>query len=236
MVIHPLMKVYGSKWSSSKTLPPPIHAVIVESFAGGAGYSLRHHEKNVVLYERHPQLHFLWKWLIETARESDIRDIPIDVPTGTDIRTLGLSEGQSTLMKWWQRTNNFSPTWLTSPWGHLPGQFTANTRARVAEEVQAIKHWNLVGCDWNDPHADLESTWFIDPPYQYNYRYGAPALDYAELGQWCRGLSGQVIVCEAACPKTGAVPDWLPFSPWKKRVTSRRSATGYSNELIWENR
>ena len=48
-ITGPLFKWFGSKWLSSKHYPAPEHDVIFEPFAGSAGYSLRHHEKQFVL-------------------------------------------------------------------------------------------------------------------------------------------------------------------------------------------
>lgn len=211
----PLFKWFGSKWLASKGYPNPRHPVIVEPFAGSAGYACRHATHSVFLRESNPMLVDLWTWLIEEATSTAILDIPIGVPEGTDIRGLGLSDGQALLLKHWQRTNNYGACWTISPWGDKPGQWTANTRARVADEVHEVKHWS-VG-DWHGP-----ATWFIDPPYQYNYQYGCKPTDYAALGQWVRGLDGQVIVCEARCPKTDRIPDWLPFTDFASRITSRR--------------
>ncbi len=233
-MIHPLFKCFGSKWMSARLLPAPKYDIVVEPFAGGAGYSLRHHEKKVWLYEKDPQVAFLWRWLIKEATESKIREIPQGLPEGTDIREVGLSPGQELLLKFWQRTNNVGNCWTVSAWGNSPGQWTANTRARVAAESQAIKHWEFGGTDWIDAFDDSENvTWFVDPPYQYNYRYRQPPIDYSDLGNVCRTHTGQVIACEAVCPKTGAIPDWLPFAPWSERVTSRRVSGRKSKELLW---
>jgi hypothetical protein len=241
--IHPLFKWFGSKWQAAVRYPKPHYNEIVEPFAGGAGYSLRYPDRDVLICESNPNLRILWPWLIDTATESLIREIPIGVPEGTDIRTLGLSLGAATLLKTWQRTNNVGDCWTISPWGNLPGQWTANTRARVAEEVGAIKHWSFLDDGLNAIRAAADhsldaGTWFIDPMYMYNYQYGSKALhDYAELGALCRGLNGQVIVCEAVCPKTGAVPAWLPFKNFGESVTSRRKSheNHHSKELIWTN-
>lgn len=238
-VTGPLFKWFGSKWLSSKTLPQPRHALIVEPFAGGAGYSLRHSEHDVVLCEKDPNIAALWTWLIDEATEQAVRDIPLDVTVGTDIRTLGLSHGQALLMKTWQRTNNVGNCWTVSPWGNKPGQWTANTRARVAEQVGAIKHWRFcIDVDGLDmiEHFDCDATWFIDPPYQFNYRYGQPELDHERLGGLARARKDHVIVCEAVCSKTGREPAWLPFKPFGRRITSRRSAEKHhhSSELVWE--
>jgi hypothetical protein len=167
-VTGPLFKCFGSKWLSSKTLPVPALDLIVEPFAGGAGYALRHHESKVILFESDPHLRALWPWLIGEATETLIREIPLGVPEGTDIRTLGLTNGQALLLKSWQRTNNVGDCWTISPWGNKPGQWTANTRARVSEEVSAVGHWHF----WNEGEwPKIPATWFIDPPYQFNYQY-----------------------------------------------------------------
>ncbi len=235
-ITGPLFKWFGSKWTASKHYPAPIHDFVVEPFAGSAGYSLRHHTKKVVLAESDIHVQRLWWWLIKKAKESDIRELPVNLPEGTDIRTLGLSLGQSLLMKTWQRTNNVGDCWTVSSWGNKPGQWTENTRSRVASEFHMVKHWKLD----NDAFALLAeagapSTWFIDPPYQYNYQYRGAPLDYGRLANLVDSLSGQVIVCEAVCPKTGQTPSWLSFEPFRTTVTSRRKAHNnhHSKELIY---
>lgn len=237
--IRPLFKWFGSKWLAATKYPEPVYNRINEPFAGGAGYSLRYPEKQVTICETNPNLRILWPWLIREATESLIREIPIDIPIGTDIHTLGLSEGQAYLLKLWQRTNTTGGCWTISPWGNSPGQWTASTRARVAEEVHAIKHWKFQddGMCLLMESSD-ECTWFVDPMYQFNYQYNAKHVhDYNLLGALCRKLPGQVIVCEAVCPKTGKVPAWLPFRHFGSRVTSRRkpNQNHHSKELIWTN-
>ena len=134
-VTGPLFKWFGSKWLSSRLYPPPEHDIIFEPFAGSAGYSLRHNEKKVVIWEANPNVNALWDWLIKHATTADVLEIPINLPEGTDISGLGLSLGQALLLKHWQRTNNVGNCWTVSPWGNKPGQWTANTRARVADEL-----------------------------------------------------------------------------------------------------
>jgi site-specific DNA-adenine methylase len=235
----PLFKWFGSKWLSSKKLPEPDYDTIVEPFAGGAGYSLRYYKKKVILCEKDPHISRLWNWLISHAKESDIREIPINIPEGTDIRKIGLSLGQQLLLKTWQRTNNIGDCWTISPWGNKPGQWTENTRARIASEFGAISHWKFASDDglmfMRD--KDFEATWFIDPPYEYNYQYKSALVNYDELSYMCTESLGQTIVCEAVCPKTNKVPKWLPFKFFGSRITSRRKKDNnhHSKELIWTN-
>lgn len=244
--VGPMFKWFGSKWSA-RGIPDPVHERILEPFGGGGGYSLRRSNLDVMICEDDPHNSVLWPWLINVATESLILEIPVDVPEGTDIRTLGLTTGQALLMKSWQRTNNVGDCWTVSPWGNKPGQWTTNTRARVAEQVYAVKHWLFASDGMRilteeialSTDADRRpTTYFIDPMYQYNYQYRhANRTDYADLGRVCMGLRGQVIVCEAACQKSGAVPSWLPFTTRASQVTSRRKTTQnhHSAELIWLN-
>ncbi len=235
-VTGPLFKWFGSKWLSSRLLPRPHYDDVIEPFAGGAGYSLRHSSKDVLLYEADGHIRNLWEWLIGYADEASIRQIPLDLKEGQDIRSVGLSEGQALLLKNWQRTNNVGDCWTISPWGSKPGQWTANTRARVSEEVSAIKHWKIGGSQGLVAFNHTPSTWFIDPPYQFNYKYRSKVeLDYALLAEKARAAKGQVIVCEAVCQKTGKSPDYLPFEFWGSRITSRRKEgqNHHSKELIW---
>jgi len=236
-VSGPLFKWFGSKWLSSRKYPAPLHDTLIEPFAGSAGYSLRHGDgRNVVLYESDAHLLRLWRWLIEEATEEDVRQIPIQVPEGTDIRTLGLTDGQQLLLKTWQRTNNVGDCWTISPWGNKPGQWTANTRARVASECGAVRGWQIFPEGLQSFTRPPTATWFIDPPYEFNYKYRSKyPVDYLRLGQIVSALPGQQIVCEAVCPKTGRVPDWLPFAHFGNRITSRRKSTNnhHSKELLW---
>lgn len=235
-ITGPLFKWFGSKWQASKYYPLPKHELIIEPFAGSAGYSLRHFGHRVALAESNTNIFTLWSWLINEATEPSIREIPTGVPVGTDIRTLGLGLGQSLLLKTWQRTNNVGNCWTVSPWGNSPGQWTKNTRARVASEFHCIKHWELFpeGRSLISAASDT-ATWFIDPPYEFNYRYGSSDMDYWEFGRDIQRLKGQVIACEAVCPKSGAIPNYLPFIDFRKTVTSRRKATNnhHSRELIY---
>jgi hypothetical protein len=232
--LHPLFKQFGSKWSSAKFYPWPEYSTIHEPFCGGAGYSLNHSERKVQLFDTDQNIAELWKWLIgPLATQGAIMEIPVGIPEGTDIRTVGLSRGQSLLLKQWQRTNNVGECWTISKWGHMPGQWTANTRARVAEEAQAVKHWEFL----SEPGAFTpETTHFVDPPYKGNYAYRQPLLDFARLANEVQSGSGQIIVCEAL-NKDGTPPDWLPFEPLVSRVTSRRKKNNshHRMEYIWQN-
>ncbi len=234
----PLFKWFGSKWQAATKYPTPKYGDIYEPFAGSAGYSLRHSHCSVTIFDTNPLLAKLWNWLINEATEENIHAIPINVEEGSDIRTLDLSEGQKLLLKHWQRTNNYGDCWTISPWGNKPGQWTKSTRERVAKDVYSVKHWKFEMIDYSK-----RGTYFIDPPYQYNYAYGAKNFDYETLTKQVESLNrpkffeSQVIACEAVCPKTGRVPNYLPFKTLGEFITSRRKEgeNNYSKELVYTN-
>lgn len=237
MKLHCLFKHYGSKWSGAKHYPPPLPGLpIFEPDAGSAGYSLNYADHQVVLWEEDPHLYHLWKFLISAdTKMCHILDIPVNLPVGMNIQdpALGLDSGQRLLLKHWQRTNNVGDCWTISKWGNLPGQWTANTRARVANEMLAIKHWKLERVCYR-----LPGTYFFDPPYEFNYKYRF--IDPYDYDQLAYNISlipagSRAIVCEATCSKTGRVPSYLPFAPSHRQVTSRRKATNnhHSQELVW---
>lgn len=213
MRVGPLFKHFGGKWMATKAgkYPVPLPGLpIFEPYAGSAGYSLNHCTSEVTIWEDDPHLVALWRWLINVATQESILRIPVNLIEGTDIRNIsGLSDGQQLLVKHWQRTNNVGDCWTVSAWGNKPGQWTCNTRERVAREVLQIKHWKFHPIKY-----DMPGTYFFDPAYEFNYQYRFKTpFDYDQMVYNISLIpkGSRVIVCEAACPKTGAVPTYSPF-------------------------
>jgi hypothetical protein len=229
-----MFKWFGSKWQSAKRYPEPRYETICEPFAGGCGYSLNYSDRKVRLWDADPLVTELWRWLISEATESAVQEIPLRVTEGTDIRSIGLTRGQSLLLKNWQRTNNAGNCWTISAWGDKPGQWTANTRSRVASQVGAIKHWEVDPFLWESADEEPPATYFVDPPYEKNYQYRQPPIDYELLARNVGRVNGEVIVCEAL-GKNGEIPQWLPFTASHSSVTSRRKAeqSHHSKEFVY---
>ncbi len=247
----PLFKYFGSKYRSSKYYPAPRYPLIIEPFAGGAGYSLRYREHNVLLCDIDREVIDLWAWLI-AADPKEIAAMPVTgLVTGQDIRTLGLSDGAAQLMRRWQRTGHCSSWTISnittgeSAWcaehgvgqaGGNTGMWHRNTRDYLVVAVEEIRHWSAV-CESYENLPLVEATWFIDPPYDNTgkdglrggYKHGK--VDYSRLAEWCRSLPGQVIVCE----QLGA--DWLPFRSSHEvsgiRGKMRGQAGTRSQEVVW---
>jgi hypothetical protein len=225
--LRPFFAYYGSKWRLAPRYPQPLHGEIVEPFAGSAAYSLLHHERRVVLYDSGPAA-AVWRFLID-ATESEVLRIPLLGPDQTVDDLAGLPEEARFLVGFWlskgtAHVNKSPSAWMRS--GLYPDQFWGEKiRERIASQLRFIRHWRVGGDDYRQA-CHGAATWFIDPPYQgrKGRLYYGRSLDYAELGRWCRSLSGQVITCESS----GAT--WLPF---ERFATTRGTAAGRSEEAVW---
>jgi len=213
--LRPFLSYYGSKYRAAPRYPVPVHDTIVEPFAGAAGYALRHHERHVVLVERDPRIAGIWRYLIRArpvdvlalpllALDQTVADLPACDPDGRELIRAWLQGGSR------NGKNSFSSmakrNLLANP--NTPSFWSAACRARIASQVDAIKHWTIIEGDYTEA-PDIEATWFVDPPYDNaaGRVYRHHDLDYPAVGRWCRTRRGQVLVCENA----GAT--WLPFAP-----------------------
>ena len=217
MTLRPFFSYYGGKWTLAPHYPLPEHDTIVEPFAGGAGYALRHAERDVILVEKVGFLAALWKWLTRVSVD-EVMGLPLD-PMATE----GLPDEAKTLLGFWCARGRVRPartansSWLKS--GDHPSSFWGErARLRIAEQVPKIRHWRVLeGNYW--AAGDVAATWFVDPPYQgVGRHYLAQPGDYSALGEWCRSRRGLVVVCEAQ----GA--DWLPFVPLRPAKSIARGS------------
>lgn len=225
-LLRPFFSFFGSKWRLAPKYPPPRWDVIIEPFAGSAGYSLHYPERQVILIERDPQLADMWRWLL-AADVEEIRALPL-LKQGDSLRWLDVPEPARTLMGFWIHKGGAIPRHTVTARG-----VEFDWRERVARQLPRVRHWQVIEGDYTRA-PDIAATWFIDPPYQgagrLEYRYNAKRLDFRQLGEWCRSRSGQTIVCENA----GA--NWLPFEPFNR--TKGQTINGrviYSEEVIWLN-
>lgn len=237
MKLHPFMSYYGSKYRAAPRYPAPEHGTIVEPFAGAAGYSLHYPDRRVILVERDPRLAGIWRFLIRSKPE-DIMALPLlDLDASIADLPPCDPDGRELIRAWLQGgARNGKNSFSSMARGNLiknpstPAFWGAACRARIANQVEAIKHWTIVEGDYSAA-PDIMATWFVDPPYNNAagrvYRFHT--IDYPALGTWCRSRAGQTIVCE----NEGA--DWLPFQPlystannWNAGAPTKRSV-----EVVW---
>ena len=228
--IRPFWRYYGGKWRAvaSGYYPAPKHSTIIEPFAGAAGYSLHHHDRDVVLVDLNPKIAAIWRWLI-AASPSDVASLPPTIEG--DVRDLDLPDGARWLLGFWCGSALGAPLNSPTSWRlNYPRQaWTPAIRARVADGASKIKHWRIIEGP-NSTAPDVVATWFVDPPYVVGgsrYATGSRNVDFDDLAAWCRTRRGQTIVCEA----TGATG--LPFRHVGTMQAANTQGRGKASEAVW---
>lgn len=224
-MIRPLFPFYGSKWRDARRYPEPIGGLVVEPFAGSAGYSLWHEPERVHLYDVDPIIVGVWDYLIHVGPE-EVLDLP-DLDVGQSVDDLDLPQEARWLIGFWLNRGSAQPKKTRTAFSARTDRqqlvWGERARQRIAEGVPRIRHWRITQTSYADTLTP-EATYFVDPPYvdkgrYYRYR----DVDYAHLAEWVRRLPGRAVVCE----QEGA--DWLPFQP----LASVKSTRGRSAEAIY---
>lgn len=200
-----MFSYYGSKSKLINLYPEPTHDTIIEPFAGSAQYAYKYWEHKVILVEKYERICNVWKWLIEEATPEFIMSLPLYQKSDKIIHPNHVVKDLLGLECTRGAEGSPRPTaGKYNRWSEKNGQ----GRERLANNLHKIKHWQVIYGDYSLA-PDVTATWFVDPPYNckagLSYKCNCMAIDYDELGQWCKSRKGQVIACE----DLGA--DWLPF-------------------------
>lgn len=231
----PFISYFGSKWRAAWMYDPPEYGTIIEPFAGGAGYSCRYYKRDVILVDADEHIAGVWDYIIRTP-SAEIMRLPAPVEHVDDVK--GPQEARW-LVGFWLNNGGASPCKTPGKWNRIAAEkghsqaWGTKCRARIAAGAEKIRHWRVIHGDYRNA-PPVRATWFVDPPYEgapgSHYRHGSKSIDYCDLGAWCRGLDGQVQVCEA----DGAA--WLPFVPFGAiKASAGVSRRGRSDEAIWRN-
>jgi len=231
MQLRPFWRFYGGKWRAAPRYPEPQHKMIVEPFAGAAGYATRYYQRDILLIDADPRIVAIWRWLI-SASPDDVLSIG-DIPHGGTIYDLDAPVPARHLAGFWCNSGSATPKLRPSRWAqeHAHGSrrqhagWTSSVRQRIAAQVPYIKHWSAVEGDYTVA-PDVTATWFIDPPYQtYAGRsYARNSVDYKALGAWCDARFGQIIACDQA----GA--EWRS---WNGGFIAKSLQTKRHQEVYW---
>lgn len=207
----PMFTYYGGKQRAARHYPVPQRDLIVEPFAGSAGYSLNHPEHQVLLRDLDPTVVATWQYLL-SATVDEVATLP-DLEPGQTTRDLDVPEGARHLIGWWLNKGSTHPGLRPSTFmlQHPRGgpYWGPRVRDRIAGQLEHVRHWQVELGSYHDA-PDVDACWFIDPPYRdvrRTYRRGSGGIDYAHLAGWVKSRQGQVIACEADAA------DWLPFRP-----------------------
>lgn len=99
-MIRPFFCYYGGKWRDApKHYPAPTHDLIVEPFAGAAGYALRYPDRDVLLIDTDPVIAGIWAWLV-TAEPDEILCLP-DIGPDMTIDDLDVRPEAKHLIGFW---------------------------------------------------------------------------------------------------------------------------------------
>lgn len=199
---------FGGKNRLCAWYPEPKYEVVVEPFAGSAGYSTFWYDRKVILNEINPTICRVWKFIIETPSE-ELARLPL---LGPNDRVSDLSVGipAKDLIGMWCYRGDDKPRDKLAPWAKdYPKAFWGPwIRDRIALQAEKIRHWKVIQGAAQDLSIGTEKrTWFLDPPYAnggHKYQYGTELLDYDWMRDWMRRLPGQVIACERDNDR------WLP--------------------------
>ena len=229
----------------AKYIGRPRRDLVIEPFAGSAGYSLYWKCRNVKLYDIDHDIVEMWDYLIYCSEE-DIKRLPDWIDSPQQVLDLELQAEQNLITRWLSfgkrspltedsslstydefrdfhrdgiPTNNKMPTQSAS--------WSPNVKVRILRQKPLIANWTVELRDYKYIPNEC-AHWHIDPPYQSQMKVydKSHVIDYYHLSEWCRTRQGSVDVCE----QEGA--DWLEFKPIKRNINLKRSKY---TEVIWRN-
>jgi hypothetical protein len=149
MRLKPFIRYYGSKWRMAHLYPPPRHGLIIEPFAGAAGYALNYADRDVLLIDVSPRIAELWRWLI-AATPADVRSIPL-VDSVDDLP----ADMPHEIATWF-----FDPTYIDQG-RHYPHHLQAFEYRRLGEFIRS-RRGQVIACEQTGatwlPFRDLASV------------------------------------------------------------------------------
>lgn len=236
-----IFSFYGSKSKITQHYPEPKHDLIIEPFAGGGSYSFRHARlgsgRTAWLNDLDGRVADIWEFLLAPDAGRWISDYwPTRVEVGTSRVDYLPPESPTGLVELFRAEANQGTQGargvhelVTS----MGAKCWPRTKDKLLEIIPLINHWTFTRRSY-DQLANVEATWFIDPPYNnlagHRYRTG-DGIDYSRLAGYCTERNGQTIVCE----NVGA--DWLPFKSLgiSARGIKSRYQKADAKEVIWTN-
>lgn len=224
--MRPMFPYYGSKWGIARRYQAPAHDLVVEPFAGGAGYSTFYRARKALLIDKDPVIAGLWTYLTKVS-PAEILALPELPEAGDSVDDHDLPQEAKWLIGFWLNRGSSTPKKTRTAYSTRGdrGQLNWGARAkqRIAAQLPLVREWEVREGDYREV-ADVEATWFVDPPYQDKGQfYRIPFEGFEELGEWTRSRRGLVIACE------GPGASWLPF----RTMGSFKSTTGKAEEVVF---
>jgi hypothetical protein len=224
--LRPFFPYYGSKWNIARYYPRPTSALVVEPFAGAAGYATFYGCPRVMLYDADPIVAGVWRYLLGVSA-AEIMALPEMPEVGDSVDNYALPQEAKWLIGFWLNRGSATPkksrTAYSARTDKAQLNWGARAKERIARQLPEIAGWSIANASYEDA-PDVEATWFVDPPYGDKGRYyRVPFNDFVGLGSWCMARRGQLIACE------GAGATWLPFVP----IGSFKTSLGRAAEVVF---
>lgn len=227
VTLRPFFPFFGSKWNLARRYPPPAHGLVIEPFAGAAGYSTFHGVQRAVLIDVDPIIAGVWAYLI-AATEREILALPELPAVGDSVDDHALPQEARWLIGFWLNRGSATPKRTRTAYSARADKAQLNwgpaAKLRIASQLELVRDWAVIEGPYDSWPVPQAATWFIDPPYVVKGRHYRARFDgHQELGEWAQRRPGQVIVCE------GEGADWLPFAP----LGSYKTSLGRAEEKVW---
>jgi hypothetical protein len=224
--IKPMFPYYGSKWNIARYYPQPRHALLIEPFAGGAGYASFYGARKALLVDKDPIIAGLWRYLIR-ATPSEIMALPELPSVGDCVDDYPIPQEAKWLIGFWLNRGSAQPKKSRTAYSARTDRAQLNwglrAKERIASQLPRIAEWEVMEGSFEDAPDDL-ADWFVDPPYGDKGKFYRVQFDeFSRLAAFCRSRRGMLIACE------GPGADWLPFRP----LGSFKSSKGRADELAY---
>lgn len=224
--LRPFFPYYGSKWNIARHYPKPAHDIVIEPFAGAAGYATFYACPKVRLVDADPIIAGVWAYLIRASAE-EIMALPELPEVGDSVDNYVLCQEAKWLIGFWLNRGSSSPKKTRTAYSARTdkAQLVWGPRAkeRIASQLWAIRDWKVTLGSYEDM-PNIEATWYVDPPYSDKGRFYRKSFgEFDELGEWCQQRKGLVVVCE------GAGATWLPF----RRLGDFKTTLGKAAEAVF---
>jgi hypothetical protein len=224
--MRPFFPYYGSKWSIARHYPPPLSAsLVVESFAGAAGYATFYDCPHVALFDADPIIAGVWSYLMAVST-AEIMALPEMPEVGDCVDNYDLPQEAKWLIGFWLNRGSAQPKKSRTAYSARTDRAQLNwgprAKERIATQLGGLAGWSITHGSYSDA-PDVSATWFVDPPYGDKGRfYRAKFDDFSALGPWCEIRRGLLIACE------GPGAEWLPFRP----LGLFKSSLGKAMEMV----
>ncbi|CAH2810259.1 MAG: hypothetical protein PPHEINF_6364 [uncultured Paraburkholderia sp.] len=144
--MRPFFPYYGSKWNIARHYPKPSTDLVIEPFAGSAGYATFHDCSRVQLIDADPIIAGVWSYLIR-ASAKEILALPELPEVGDCVDNYNICQEAKWLIGFWLNRGSASPKKTRTAYSARTdkAQLVWSTRAkqRIASQLEGVSGWSI---------------------------------------------------------------------------------------------